>query len=105
MQQEQKTLLVSVNVEEHDGEDQHMSEIGRQIGQGWKVIQAIPVSGGEAGPGGASEDYMRYQVTVEREIDSDNVVQGVDATKASRLKDAGQASGAFDEGIPEGEEE
>ena len=103
MQKEQKTLLVSVNVEEHDGEDQHMSEIGRQIGQGWRVIQAIPVSGEEAGPGGASEDYMRYQVTVEREIDSDNVIQGVDRGKAARLKDAGQASGAFDEGIPEGE--
>ncbi len=104
MQKEQKTLLVSVNVEEHDGEDQHMSEIGRQIGQGWKVIQAIPLSGGEAGPGGLSEDFMRYQVTVEREVDGDNVVQDVDAQKASRLKDVGQASGAFDEGIPEGDE-
>lgn len=103
MQKEQKTLLVSINVEEHDGEDQHMSEIGRQVGQGWKVIQAIPVSGEEAGPGGLSEDYMRYQVTVEREIDEDNVVQGVDRGKAARLKDAGQASGAFDEGIPDPE--
>lgn len=106
MQKEQKTLLVSVNVEESDGQDQHMSEIGRQVGQGWRVIQAIPVSGEEAGPGGASEDFMRYQVTVEREIDSDNVVQGVDRGKAARLKDVGQASGAFDDGIPEaGEEE
>lgn len=105
MQKEQKTLLVSVNVEEHDGEDQHMSEIGRQVGQGWKVIQAIPVSGEEAGPGGLSEDFMRYQVTVEREIDEDNVVQDVDAQQASRLKDVGQASGAFDDGIPEGEGE
>ena len=105
MQKEQKTLLVSVNVEDHDGEDAHLTEIGRQIGQGWKVIQAIPVSGEEAGPGGASEDYMRFQVTVEREIDSDNVVLGVDATKAARLKDVGQASGAFDDGIPDGEDE
>lgn len=105
MQKEQKTLLVSVNVEEHDGEDQHMSEIGRQIGQGWKVIQAIPVSGEEAGPGGLSEDFMRYQVTVEREIDADNVVQGVDGQKAARLKDVGQASGAFDDGIPQPDED
>lgn len=100
MQKEQQTLLVSVNVEDHDGEIP-MTEIGRQVGQGWRVIQAIPVSGEEAGPGGASEDFMRFQVTVEREIDSDNVVQGVDRGQAADLKDVGQASGAFDEGLPE----
>jgi len=105
MQKELKTLLVSVNVEEHDGQDQHMSEIGRQIGQGWKVIQAIPLSGQEASPGGLAEDYMRYQVTVERAVDSDNVVQGVDGGKAARLKDVGQVSGAFDDGLPQPDEE
>ncbi|WP_420457174.1 NUDIX hydrolase [Rubrivirga sp.] len=100
MQKEQQTLLVSVNVEEHDGVDAHMTEIGRKVGQGWTVIQAIPLSGEEAGPGGQSEDFMRYQVTVEREIDADNVVVGADRGGAADLKDVGQVSGAFDEGIP-----
>ena len=104
MQKEQKTLLVSVNVEEHDNEDARMNQIGQEIGEGWKVIQAIPLSGEEAGPGGLSEDFMRYQVTVEREIDSDNVVIGADRGGAAGLKDAGQASGAFDDGIPEEDE-
>ncbi len=105
MQKEQKTLLVSVNVEEHDNEDARMNQIGQKVGEGWTVIQAIPVSGEEAGPGGASEDFMRYQVTVERQIDSDNVVVGADRSGAADLKDAGQVSGAFDEGIPEAEDE
>ena len=76
MQKEQQTLLVSVNVEEHDDEDALMNKIGQKIDGGWSVIQAIPLSGEEAGPGGASEDFMRYQVTVEREIDGDNVIVG-----------------------------
>ena len=101
MQKEQQTLLVSVNTEDHDGEDAHLIEIGRQIGEGWTVIQAIPLSGDEAGPGGVSEDFMRYQVTVEREIDADNVIVGADRSGAADLKDVGQVSGAFDDGIPE----
>ena len=104
MQKEQQTLLVSVNVEETDGVDAHLNQIGQKVGQGWTVIQAIPLSGEEAGPGGASEDFMRYQVTVEREIDSDNVVVGADRGGAADLKDVGQVSGAFDEGIPDGED-
>ncbi len=104
MQKELQTLLVSVNVEEHDGQDQHMTEIGRQIGQGWKVIQAIPLSGEEAGPGGLSEDFMRYQVTVEREIDSDDVVVDADRGGAADLKDVGQVSAAFDGPISDEEE-
>ena len=100
MQKEQSTVLVSVNVEDHDGQDQHMTEIGRQIGQGWKVIQAIPLSGEEAGPGGLSEDFMRYQVTVEREIDGDDVIVDADRGGAADLKDAGQVSAAFDGPLP-----
>lgn len=103
MQKETKTLLVSVNIEEHDGEDARLTEIGRQIDQGWKVIQAIPLSGGDAGPGGASEDFMRYQVTVEREIDDENVIVDADRGGAADLKDVGQVSGAFDEGLPNDE--
>lgn len=100
MQTEQTTLLVSINVEEHDNEEARMNKIGANVGQGWRVIQAIPVSGDEAGPGGASEDFMRYQVTVERQIDSDDVILGADRGGAADLKDAGQVSGAFDGPLP-----
>ena len=96
MQKETSTLLVSVEIREEDGQDALFNQIGQKVGQGWTVIQAIPVSGGEAGPGGQSEDYMRYQVTVEREIDSDNVVVGADRGGAADLKDVGQVSAAFD---------
>ncbi len=96
MQKELKTLLVSVNVEESDGVDAHLNQIGQKVGQGWTVIQAIPLSGEDAGPGGESEDFMRYQVTVEREIDSDNVVVDADRGGAADLKDVGQVSAAFD---------
>ena len=105
MQKEQQTILVSVNTEEHDGVDAHMTEIGRKIGQGWTVIQAIPLSGDEAGPGGASEDFMRYQVTAEREIDADNVIVGADRGGAADLKDAGQVSAAFDGPLPSDDDE
>ena len=105
MQKEQKTILVSVNVEDHDGQDARMTEIGKQVGQGWRVIQAIPVSGEEAGPGGLSEDFMRYQVTVEREIDSENVIVDADRGGAADLKDVGQVSAAFDGPIVDEDDE
>ena len=95
MKKETSTLLVSVNVEEHDGQDALFNQIGQKVGEGWKVIQAIPVSGEEASPGGIAEDFMRYQVTVEREIDSDNVVVDADRGGAADLKDVGQVSAAF----------
>ena len=101
MQKEQQTLLVSVDVQEEDGQDALYNRIGQKVGQGWKVIQAIPLSGEEAGPGGLSEDFMRYQVTVEREIDADNVVVGADRGKAADLADAGQVSAAFDGPLPD----
>ncbi|GAB5534355.1 MAG: hypothetical protein Rubg2KO_06040 [Rubricoccaceae bacterium] len=104
MQKELSTLLVSINVEEHDGEEARMNKIGAKVGQGWRVIQAIPVSGEEAGPGGVSEDFMRYQVTVEREIDSNNVIVDADGGNAADLKDAGQVSGAFDGPLPSEED-
>lgn len=104
MQKEQKTLLVSVNVEDHDNEDARMNQIGKQVGQGWTVIQAIPVSGEEAGPGGLSEDFMRYQVTVEREIDEDNTVVNPDRGGAADVKDVGQVSAAFEGPINEDDE-
>ena len=106
MQKETSTLLVSVNVEDHDDQDALYNQIGQKVGDGWTVIQAIPISGDEAGPGGQSEDFMRYQVTVERTIDDDNVVVGADNSGAADLKDVGQVSAAFDGPInPDDEEE
>ena len=101
MQKEQSTVLVSVNVEDHDDQDALMTEIGRKVGQGWTVIQAIPLSGEEASPGGLAEDFMRYQVTVEREIDADNTVVDADRGGAADLADAGQVSAAFDGPLPD----
>lgn len=97
MHKEQNTILVSINQQDDQDQDARMKTIGAHVGEGWTVIQAIPVSGGEAGPGGASEGFMRYQVTVEREIDDENVVVGADRGGAARLRDVGQVSAAFDD--------
>lgn len=103
-QTEHQTLLVSVAAEAATDEEARMKQIGAHIGQGWEVIQAIPVSGEEAGPGGASEDFMRFQVTVRRQIDADNVIVGADRGGAADLKDVGQVSAAFDGPINEDDE-
>ena len=100
MPTEQQTLLVSIDTDVE--EDARMNEIGAKVGDGWKVIQAIAVSGGEIGPGGASESFARYQVTVEREIDEDGVVVGADRGKAARLADSA-ATALFDENIGDAE--
>lgn len=72
MQKEQTTLIVSVNTEQD--EEAQLKQIRSQVGNGWQVIQKIPISGGGAGPGGNSEHFMRMQVTLEREIDENNVI-------------------------------
>ena len=72
MQTERKTLLVSVNTE--DDEEAQIKKINAQVGEGWRVVQKVPISGGGAGPGGNSEHFMRLQVTLERQIDRDNVI-------------------------------
>jgi hypothetical protein len=72
MQTEQTTVIVSVNTEQD--ESAQLKQIQSQVGQGWRVIQKIPISGGGAGPGGNSEHFMRMQVTLERKIDEDNVI-------------------------------
>lgn len=73
MQTERTTVIVSVNTE--DDEDAQFRNIQAQVGEGWHVVQTVPISGGGAGPGGNSEHFMRMQVTLERKIDSDNVVE------------------------------
>ena len=72
MQKEQTTVIVSVNTEQD--EDAQLAQIQAQVGEGWRVLQKVPISGGGAGPGGSSEHFMRMQVTLEREIDEDNVI-------------------------------
>lgn len=72
MQKEQTTVIVSVNTEQD--EPAQIKQIQAQVGNGWQVIQKIPISGGGAGPGGQSEHFMRMQVTLERQIDENNVI-------------------------------
>jgi hypothetical protein len=72
MQKEQTTVIVSVNTEQDEAAQ--IKQIQAQVGQGWRVLQKVPISGGGAGPGGNSEHFMRMQVTLEREIDEDNVI-------------------------------
>ena len=93
MPEEQTTVLVSVNVE--DDETTRLQKIHAQVGQGWEVLQRIVVSGGDAGPGGESEDFLRLQVTLRRTIDADGVIEGADRTGASELSTQ-PASAAFD---------
>lgn len=94
MTTEQQTLIVSVNADADD--EARMQQIGAKIGDGWRVIQTVMLSGEEAGPGGASEDFMRLQVIVEREIDDQNVVVDADRGGAADLKDIA-ATAAFDD--------
>ena len=100
---ERRTLLVSVNSDADD--ESRMTQFGAHVGQGWRVIQAIAVSGDESGPGGETEDFMRYQVTVEREIDAEGVIVGGDRGGAADLADVGQVSAAFDGPLPSDESE
>lgn len=72
MQTERTTVIVSVNTEQD--EEAQAKQIQAHVGEGWRVVQKVPISGGGAGPGGNSEHFMRMQVTLERQIDSENVV-------------------------------
>ena len=72
MQTERTTVIVSVNTEQD--EDAQYKQIQAQVGEGWRVVQTVPISGGGAGPGGNAEHFMRMQVTLERQIDDNNVI-------------------------------
>jgi len=79
MPQEHTTVVVSVNTEWD--EETRMQHINAQVEDGWRVQQVVPISGGGAGPGGESEDFLRLQVILVREVDEDNViVRGGDGT-------------------------
>ena len=73
MQTERTTVIVSVNAEQD--EEAQLTQIHQQVGRGWRVVQKVPIAGSTDGPGGNAEHYMRMQVTLEREIDEDNVIQ------------------------------
>lgn len=68
-----ETTTLIVSVDQTLDEDAQIAQIHRQVGEGWKVIQKVAISGGGMGPGGASEDFLRMQVTLQREIGADNV--------------------------------
>lgn len=72
MPTERTTVIVSVNTEQD--EEAQFKQIQAHVGEGWRVVQKVPISGGGAGPGGNSEHFMRMQVTLEREIDEDGVI-------------------------------
>ena len=72
MPQDHTTVIVSVNAEWD--EETRMQHINAQVEDGWRVQSVVPISGGELGPGGESEDFLRLQVTLVRDVDADNVV-------------------------------
>jgi hypothetical protein len=51
-----------------------MQHINAQVGEGWRVQSVTPISGGGAGPGGESEDFLRLQVILARDVDDDGVI-------------------------------
>jgi hypothetical protein len=67
MPREYQTLIVSVN--EEDDEETRFQKILRRVGEGWRVINTTPVSGGDIGPGGESDDFVRLEVLLERDVD------------------------------------
>ena len=84
MPAEQSTLIVSVHVD--DSDEARIQTIQAQVGDGWRVLQAIPLSGGGLGPGGESEGFLRMQVTVEREVGPDGQPVGGERPSVADLK-------------------
>jgi hypothetical protein len=66
MPTERTTVIVSVNTEAD--EDARIAQINKQVGDGWRVLHAIPIEGSTSGPGGNATPFMRMQVTLEREL-------------------------------------
>jgi hypothetical protein len=64
---ERTTVIVSVNAE--SDEEARIQQIEAHVGQGWRVVQTLPLEGSTAGPGGAAAHMMRLQATLERTIE------------------------------------
>ncbi|MDX1420943.1 MAG: hypothetical protein R3181_13340 [Rubricoccaceae bacterium] len=90
MPQEHTTVIVSVNTEWD--EETRMQHVNAQVEEGWRVQHVVPLSGGGMGPGGASEDFLRLQVTLVRDIDDQNVIvqEGDDAASGPEEPDGGE---------------
>lgn len=87
-----ETTTVIVSVDQTLDEDAQIARINQQVGEGWRVVQKVPLSGGGAGPGGESEHFLRMQVTLQREIGPDNV-PNPDFDPMQRGEDAGGQGG------------
>lgn len=64
---ETTTVIVSVNA--NADEDARMQQIQKQVGEGWEVIQTVPIEGSTAGPGGNAKNFIRLQATLRRTIE------------------------------------
>lgn len=69
-----ETTTLIVSVDQTLDEDAQIAQIHKQVGAGWKVIQKVAISGGDLGPGGGSEDFLRMQVTLQREVNPDGTI-------------------------------
>jgi hypothetical protein len=67
MPAETTTVIVSVNA--NADEDARMQQIQKQVGEGWRVIQTVPLEGSTAGPGGNANHFIRLQATLQRIIE------------------------------------
>lgn len=95
---ERQTLLVSIATD--TDADSPLDEIGKHVGDGWRVVDAIAVSGDTSSPAIERDDVVRYQVTVERDVDAQGVIVDADRGGAADLKDVGQVSAAFGGPLP-----
>lgn len=95
---ERQTLLVSIATDTEA--DSALDEIGKHVGQGWRVVDAILVSSDTSSPAIERDDVARYQVTVERDVDAQGVIENADRGSAADLKDVGQVSAAFGGPLP-----
>ena len=87
MQKEQTTVIVSVDTSQD--EDAQFEQINAQVGEGWRVISKIPISGGGMGPGGVSEGFLRMQVILEREVDENGTIENAkDGDRVAARTDA-----------------
>jgi hypothetical protein len=99
MPAEHTTVIVSVNAEWD--EETRLQHVNAQVENGWRVQHVVPLSGGDLGPGGESEDFLRLQVTLVRDVDAQNVVvmdrgKGVPgAAPEAASRTAGEAAGDF----------
>ena len=86
MAAEHTTIIVSVNTEWD--EEARIQHINKQVDDGWRVRTVTPISGGGMASGGASEDFLRLQVILERDTnmvdEQEGDVDGAEAMDTAR---------------------